>query len=68
MKAAFLDSQRVEEPIRLKYSLTFGDVSEGEDVIVKDDYGRVEVAKNMGRYADEVGAQTGHRVDILLQP
>lgn len=66
IRAEFPDSKIQNRPLRLRFSRTFGDVEPGQDVIVKDDYGRVEVAKNMGSFAEQVGAQTGHRVEILL--
>lgn len=43
------------EKIIVQHGRTFSDVSEGEDIMMKDDYGRVEVATNMGSFAKKHG-------------
>ncbi|WTW94136.1 SAM-dependent chlorinase/fluorinase [Streptomycetaceae bacterium NBC_01309] len=47
------------EPLRLPVCRTFGDVPEGECLILKDDYGRVEVAKNLGSFAQQYPVKIG---------
>ena len=44
----------------------FGDVSKGENVILKDDYGRVEIAKNLGSFCSEFSLKIGDRVRVKL--
>ena len=44
----------------------FGDVPEGENIILKDDYGRVEIAKNLGSFISEFSLHIGDRVMIKL--
>ncbi|MBI5036300.1 SAM-dependent chlorinase/fluorinase [Candidatus Micrarchaeota archaeon] len=41
---------------------TFGDVPKGEEVIFADDYGRVEMAVNMGSFAEKHGLKQGQEV------
>ena len=41
---------------------TFGDVPEGQCLILKDDYGRVEVAINLGSFVEKYPAKVGQEV------
>jgi S-adenosylmethionine hydrolase len=43
---------------------TFGDVPQNDNIILKDDYGRIEIAKNMGRFIDDVDIGIGGKVQI----
>jgi S-adenosylmethionine hydrolase len=43
---------------------TFGRVGEGKSLILKDDYGRVEVAVNMGNFSKKYGIRAGNRCTI----
>lgn len=39
--------------VKLSVVSTFGEVSIGQPLILKDDFGRIEVAKNQGRFTDD---------------
>ena len=52
--------------LTLPVCLTFGDVPEGEVLILKDDYGRVEVAKNMGSFVEQYPVEIGEKVILCL--
>ncbi len=39
--------------ISVTYGRTFSDVHAGNDVLMKDDYGRIEVARNLGHFVHE---------------
>lgn len=43
---------------------TFGEVAVGENLILKDDYGRVEIAKNQGKFVDGFNLKIGDEVAI----
>ena len=43
--------------IKLPFAATFGDVSKGKSLIFKDDYGRIEVAINMGNFSKKYGVK-----------
>lgn len=49
------------------YARTFGEVPKGECVILKDDYGRIEIARNMARFVDQYSVTIGQQVQISLQ-
>lgn len=53
------DGTKLELPV----VTTFGEVKMGEDLILKDDYGRVEVAKNQGEFVAEYHLRIG---DIII--
>lgn len=46
------------------FARTFGEVPKGEPLIMKDDYKRVEVAINMGSFADKYAIKVGDAVII----
>lgn len=48
----------------LPITVTFGDVPSGSPLIMKDDYGRVEIAINCGRFADEYQLQVKDKVTL----
>lgn len=50
----------------LRAGETFGDVPEGEPVIMKDDYGRVEIAVNMGSFIKEYPLQIGADIQLKI--
>jgi S-adenosylmethionine hydrolase len=52
----------------LTVATTFGDVPLGNYVIVKDDYGRVEIAKNQGSFVEDHPALIGQQITLLLPP
>lgn len=54
------DNTKVELPV----VTTFGEVKLGENLILKDDYGRVEVAKNLGKFAPEYNLKIGDQIVI----
>ncbi len=45
---------------------TFGDVTEGASLILKDDYGRVEVATNLGSFIEQYPVKIGSQVELTL--
>ncbi|MDO8554247.1 MAG: SAM-dependent chlorinase/fluorinase [Candidatus Micrarchaeota archaeon] len=52
------------EIIELRYSLTFGEVEKGKEVILDDDFGRVEIAVNMGNFADKHKIKIGDKISL----
>ena len=50
--------------LELPFARTFGDVPEGEPLIYKDDYGRVEVSINLGKLIDKFPLKVGEKVVI----
>ncbi|MFH0770039.1 MAG: SAM hydroxide adenosyltransferase [Candidatus Peregrinibacteria bacterium] len=50
--------------IALPYRLTFGDVPKGQPLIIDDDFGRVEIAVNLGGFAQAFGAAIGDHVEL----
>lgn len=55
-----------QESKQIIFGKTFGDVPHHQNVLLKDDYGRIEIAKNMGRFVEEVSVQIGSKVQIKL--
>lgn len=47
------------KPLEITVGLTFGDVPEGDLVVMRDDYGRIEVAKNLGAFTDDHPVEVG---------
>lgn len=54
------------DPLKLRVCRTFGDVDEGVCLILKDDYGRVEVAKNLGSFVQQYPVKIGDAASVLL--
>lgn len=52
--------------LRLQVCNKFGDVEIGQNLILKDDYGRIEIAINRGSFADKYQIVTGSTVIINL--
>lgn len=50
--------------VDMPHAMTFGDVGKGKPLILKDDYGRVEVALNQGSFAKKYNVKIGD--DILI--
>lgn len=57
--------QLPKQKITIPFVETFGDVEPGQPLILKDDYGRVEVALNMGSFAERYGVKVGDRCGVL---
>lgn len=53
--------------IKMPFARTFGDVGKGEPLIMKDDYGRMEVALNLGNFAEKYPAKAGDTI-IVRRP
>lgn len=53
-----------ERTISVPFHRTFGDVAPGAAVLLKDDYGRVEIAVNQGSFARNFSIAIGDRVTI----
>lgn len=56
------------EPLRMPVTRTFGDVGKGEYLIMKDDYGRVEIAKNLGSFVEDIPVKVGDEATIVSSP
>ena len=50
--------------INLPYSITFGDVEKSKPLIFKDDYGRIEIALNMGSFSKKYNVKIGDNCTI----
>jgi S-adenosyl-L-methionine hydrolase (adenosine-forming) len=50
--------------IKMPFGRTFGDVSKGKELIMKDDYGRIEIAINQGSFAKKYKVKIGDNVRI----
>jgi len=50
--------------IQLPFVTTFGDVGKGKGLIMKDDYGRIEIALNQDSFAGKYDAKIGDEVVI----
>lgn len=56
--------QLPKQKITVPFVETFGDVAPVQPLLLKDDYGRVEVALNMGSFAERHGVKVGDRCRI----
>ena len=61
----YLSSEKIEK-FSVTFGRTFGDVAQGKDVILRDDYGRIEIAINMGRFCDRYSLQISDSIFIHL--
>ena len=50
--------------IKMPHAMTFGDVEKGKPLIMKDDYGRIEVALNQGSFTKKYPIKIGDKVVI----
>ena len=66
-KNKFVVAQFKKQKIKLPCVETFGDVEINSPLILKDDYGRVEVAVNMGNFAAVYGIKIGDKC-IMKKP
>ena len=48
-----------DKPVKMPFLTTFGDAEKGKPLIFKDDYGRIEVALNMGNFSKKYGVNIG---------
>lgn len=53
-----------DEDIMVPFVTTFGDVEKGKPLIIKDDYGRIEIALNQGSFEKEYGVKIGDNIMI----
>ena len=51
--------------LNVPYATTFGEINVGKPLIIKDDYGRVEIAINQGSFAKKYQASIGDEVIII---
>ena len=51
-------------PHQMPFAATFGDVGKGKPLIFKDDYGRMEVALNMGNFSKKYNVKIGDKCTI----
>ncbi|WP_254566533.1 S-adenosyl-l-methionine hydroxide adenosyltransferase family protein [Oscillatoria sp. HE19RPO] len=54
------------ESLCLPIGRTFSDVAEGEPIVLKDDYGRIEMAINMGSFAETFKIKIGDSVVFCI--
>jgi hypothetical protein len=54
-----------DEELEVPFVTTFGDVDKEEPLIIKDDYGRIQVSLNQGSFAKEYGVKIGD--DIMVE-
>ena len=59
-----ISMQSARATITVPYDRTFGDVEIGEDVIMDDDFGRVQAAVNQGSFAGKHKVRVGDRVKL----
>ncbi len=50
----------------IPYGRTFSDVAVGEELLLKDDYGRLEIARNQGSFVDAFPVRIGDAVRLDL--
>lgn len=50
--------------INTKFLKTFGEVTKGEVIAFPDDYGRIEIAINHGRFTEKFGVKLGDKITI----
>ncbi len=51
--------------IKTRLLRTFGEVQKGEPVLIPDDYGRMEIAINMGNFSKEYSVNEGDEIVIM---
>jgi len=60
----FVELKVNKKNIKFPFANTFGDVPKGKPLIFKDDYGRMEIALNMGNLAKKYGLKIGDKCTI----
>jgi S-adenosyl-L-methionine hydrolase (adenosine-forming) len=53
-----------DRKIRIPFKTTFGDVEKGKPLIIKDDYGRIEIAINQGSFFKKYKLKIGDEIVI----
>lgn len=53
-----------EKELTVPYRRTFGEVRIGQPLIFDDDFGRVEIAVNLGNFAEEYGVNVGDAITL----
>ncbi len=51
--------------VKLPYMITFGEVSKGSPLMMKDDYGRIEVSLNMDDFSSKHNIKVGDKVVVV---
>lgn len=51
--------------ISIPYAVTFGDAGKGKPLILKDDYGRIEIALNQGSFKKKYKVEIGDSIIII---
>jgi S-adenosylmethionine hydrolase len=46
------------------YARTFGDVQKGKEVVLRDDYGRIEIACNLASFAERYNVRIGDSLEL----
>ena len=55
----FVEFTHKNNSIKIQHGSTFGDVEKGKPLILKDDYGRIELAINMENFSKKYNAEIG---------
>lgn len=55
-----------DKTITMQFVETFGQVKENKEVILKDDYGRIEIAINLGDFAKKYHVEVGDTLTIKI--
>ena len=63
-KGDFIQFIHKNSRLKIPYAVTFGDVDKAKPLIFKDDYGRVEVALNMGNLSRKYNLKIGDKCII----
>lgn len=50
--------------LELPFKKTFGEVEEGKPLMMKDDYGRIEIAVNLGSFKEKYSAKVGDKITL----
>src|SRR3989344_3791649 len=56
------------QKVILPFNRTFGDVEKGRALIMKDDFGRIELARNLASFVKEYKVEAGEKVRIRKYP
>ena len=64
---ALIEVQMASAEISIPFGRTFGDVPANAHLIVRDDYGRIEIATNVGDFAGTFGLRIGDPIGVRIQ-
>ncbi|MES2851207.1 MAG: SAM-dependent chlorinase/fluorinase [Bacteroidota bacterium] len=64
-KIQFIDV-KTDVSLELKVCNKFGDVEQGANLILKDDYGRIEIAKNYSSFSEEYKINVGAIIKLII--